>query len=621
VPRVVSEDNVPTEAQVLARLRPLCLALPEARETVTFGHPTFQAGKRTFAVLETYRGELSLALKASPDVAHALLDDPRFYPTPYSGKHSWVSMRVGRGPLDWKEIRALVVQSYRQVALVRMLRALGDATKAILCAVGLALTAAAARADGPPPGAAPATPPTSIHQIDAATAGARGSDRAPGSTPAAPAPPGALAPRVAAPFKQVHGFHPYWMGSSWQSYDWALLSTVAFFGIELDAGGGIATAHGWPPAGLVSAAHAHGVRVVVTAILFDSSALQTLLASATNRAAAVATITAAAVQGGADGACIDFEGVPGARKADFVTFVGQLQTALQAALPQAYLSVCTPAVDWGNAYDYDQIAARCDHLMIMAYDYHWANSSSTGPVSPLGGWGTYNVGWTIQDYITWGAPRERMLLGVPYYGYRWPAASGAAGATTTGTATALTYNAAAAEAATHGSMWDATSQTPWLRYQNPGWLQTWYDDDVSLAAKYDRVWTDELAGVGVWALGYDGSRPELWTALRLAFGSRVADAGATQSLPQIAVSATNPFLDRVAVELRAASTSNVRLDVYSIDGRRVRAVWQGVVDRTEWVVWDGRDDCGHVVAAGVYVLAATSEEARVARRIVRLRGD
>ena len=40
----------------LANLRPICLALPEARETTTFGHPTFQAGKKTFAVLDHYQG-------------------------------------------------------------------------------------------------------------------------------------------------------------------------------------------------------------------------------------------------------------------------------------------------------------------------------------------------------------------------------------------------------------------------------------------------------------------------------------------------------------------------------------------------------------------------------------
>src|SRR5579884_1620137 len=41
------------EQKILFKLREICLALPGASETVTFGHPTFQAGKmKTFAVLE-----------------------------------------------------------------------------------------------------------------------------------------------------------------------------------------------------------------------------------------------------------------------------------------------------------------------------------------------------------------------------------------------------------------------------------------------------------------------------------------------------------------------------------------------------------------------------------------
>jgi len=48
------------ERGALARLRPLALALPESAETVSFGHPTFRVRGKTFAVLETYKGVLSL---------------------------------------------------------------------------------------------------------------------------------------------------------------------------------------------------------------------------------------------------------------------------------------------------------------------------------------------------------------------------------------------------------------------------------------------------------------------------------------------------------------------------------------------------------------------------------
>jgi len=478
-------------------------------------------------------------------------------------------------------------------------------------------------ADGPPPGTGGTMPRASIHRIDADAARRRQSVPAEAPPASASAPIG-LQPRPAAPFKHVHGFHPYWMGTSWQSYDWSLLSTVAWFGIELGAAGQVSDAHGGVPAALVSAAHAAGVRVVVTAIAFDSADLQTLLASAANRQAAVGSIVNAAVAAGADGACIDFEGVPGPRKADFVTFVGEVQTALENALAEPYLSVCTPAVDWGNAYDYDEIAARCDHLLVMAYDYHWANSTTTGPVAPLGGWGTYNVGWTIQDYVTWGAPRHKILLGVPWYGYRWPCTSSTAGAATTGSATALTYAGAAVEAAMYAVQWDAPSQTPWLRYQNPGWLQTWYDDAASWSAKFARVWQEDLGGVGIWALGYQGTHAEPWTALRDAFGARVADAESSGESPTlaIAVEGPNPFAERVSIALRSSAptvTGDVRVDVFTVDGRHVRHLWRGPARHAARLDWDGCDDAGAALGNGVYFLRVTAGAMSDVVRVVRVR--
>lgn len=85
----------------MRRLRTICLGLPDTRETITFGHPTFRTRGGTFAVLEVYRGELTIALKAGFPIQEVLLQDERPIRTPYVGKHGWVSLRVV-GPLDAK---------------------------------------------------------------------------------------------------------------------------------------------------------------------------------------------------------------------------------------------------------------------------------------------------------------------------------------------------------------------------------------------------------------------------------------------------------------------------------------------------------------------------------------
>ncbi len=99
------------ETCVLEALRKICRTLPQALETTTFGHPTFRRGRNTFAVLETYKGELSLAFKVEKEHQALFLKDPRFYLTPYIGGKGWVSLRVG-GKVNWAEVRGLVEESY-----------------------------------------------------------------------------------------------------------------------------------------------------------------------------------------------------------------------------------------------------------------------------------------------------------------------------------------------------------------------------------------------------------------------------------------------------------------------------------------------------------------------------
>jgi predicted DNA-binding protein (MmcQ/YjbR family) len=102
-----------SEAEILKKLRKVSLALPDAEETVSHGHPTFRVrGGKVFAVLETWKGELGLCVNVGTLMQGMFLDDPRFLRTPYIGKHGWVTLRVHGARLNWKEIRGLVKGSY-----------------------------------------------------------------------------------------------------------------------------------------------------------------------------------------------------------------------------------------------------------------------------------------------------------------------------------------------------------------------------------------------------------------------------------------------------------------------------------------------------------------------------
>src|SRR5262249_9212501 len=106
--------------KALKQVRVLCLALPETREVLAWGHPTFRAGKKMFAGFGQDEEGLTLGLKVGFDRQDELLNDDRFYPTPYAARQGWVSIRIDR-KTDWEEIGGFIREAYRQVAISRML--------------------------------------------------------------------------------------------------------------------------------------------------------------------------------------------------------------------------------------------------------------------------------------------------------------------------------------------------------------------------------------------------------------------------------------------------------------------------------------------------------------------
>ena len=96
-----------------------------------------------------------------------------------------------------------------------------------------------------------------------------------------------------------------------------------------------------------------------------------------------------------------------------------------------------------------------------------------------------------------------------------------------GASTTVVYGTAVAYAADHGRHWDPTEGVAWTVYKrqnctatygcvNP-WRELYYDDATALGLKYDLSTSYNLRGAGIWALGYDGTRTELYAVLKAKF--------------------------------------------------------------------------------------------------------
>jgi predicted DNA-binding protein (MmcQ/YjbR family) len=117
------------ENRILQRVRKQCLSLPGSSEVASWGHPNFRAGRRTFVTFEWIKGRPSIAFRLNPTDVDFLLHRKGFFVTPY-GQGRWVSLWADEA-LNWRLVSRLVEQSYRVVALKRMLAALYGTKKTV----------------------------------------------------------------------------------------------------------------------------------------------------------------------------------------------------------------------------------------------------------------------------------------------------------------------------------------------------------------------------------------------------------------------------------------------------------------------------------------------------------
>ncbi len=110
-------------AAALARLRALCLALPEATEKLSHGEPTWFVGK----VFVTFAGRhhddrVAFWCAAPPGVQEALVgsDPGRFFRPPYVGGRGWLGVYLDVPGVDWTEVAEIVADAYRTVAPKRL---------------------------------------------------------------------------------------------------------------------------------------------------------------------------------------------------------------------------------------------------------------------------------------------------------------------------------------------------------------------------------------------------------------------------------------------------------------------------------------------------------------------
>lgn len=334
-------------------------------------------------------------------------------------------------------------------------------------------------------------------------------------TPAvnAPEPLAQLSPVPVRPH-EVFGFAPYWTLDAAPGFDLHSITTVAYFGVDVNPDGTVLqSGDGWTGyqsqqlVDLITAAHADGDRVVLTAENFDQSQLHQLVRDPQAPTRLAGALSSLLQQKSLDGVNLDFEGTDGGDRALYTAFASSVAHQLKQANPKWQLTVDTyggSAGDSSGYMDVPDLAAAFDALFVMAYDMY--SSDHASPNASLGEDLT-----TLANYTTV-IPASKVILGLPYYGYDFPTADGNPFSKATGAPSPITYGQMEQKSLT--VYWDKADATPWAAYKDGSqWHEIYFDNPTSLSMKARAADEYGVSNVGIWALGFDGNDPAMLAAV------------------------------------------------------------------------------------------------------------
>ncbi len=223
---------------------------------------------------------------------------------------------------------------------------------------------------------------------------------------------------------------------------------------------------------------------------FDRDTIHRILTNPEVRKKAVDSIVEEVLRQGYDGINIDFENIPYSDRGYLTEFMRLLYEKLHS-----HGKIVTQAVGLSYVYDHKALAEYNDYLIVMAYGYHYSGSGP-GPIAPL-----YWLEDVIRNMLKY-VPREKLIIGVPLYGYDWPKG---------GRGSAVTYYDAISLAGAYGAKvrFDNASGEAYFRYSSGGLEhEVWFQVAKSFEVRAKLIKAFGLDKIAVWRVGQED--PLIW---------------------------------------------------------------------------------------------------------------
>ncbi|CAG9762823.1 unnamed protein product [Ceutorhynchus assimilis] len=215
-----------------------------------------------------------------------------------------------------------------------------------------------------------------------------------------------------------------------------------------------------------------------------------------------------------DGLDIDWEYPTAADRANYITLLRETKAAFQ---PKGWLVTAAVAANPSDGYDVGQMNNYLDIINLMTYDYYGPWSSYTGQNSALfassveSDWekSNNNVAASAQNWLNAGAQRNKIAIGVGFYGRTFKLAdpnqhglhAPISGVGPDGGVP--DYSLICSNYQSWTRVWDDQQKNPY-KYQSNNWVG--YDDKDSVWAKGSWTKSQNFFGVMVWHISGDDVR-------------------------------------------------------------------------------------------------------------------
>ncbi|MGE5454652.1 MAG: stalk domain-containing protein [Methylocystaceae bacterium] len=268
------------------------------------------------------------------------------------------------------------------------------------------------------------------------------------------------------------------------------VTDVVFRWLQTDGSGNITYEYADDYQGAISLAKQLGYRRHLSVMLFDPDQLHELLSNQGNRANFINGMKEILKVTPAEGINLDLEMMRAVDREGYTALCRELKAALpDKMITAAVMAKTSDTQSWVKAFDYWAIGQILDRVMIMAYDEHYATGSAGAVAS-------YSWVEKVVDYSTSVIPANKLMLGLPAYGYTW--GDGIRGkALDQNSINRLVNNGVKLS---YGFNDDAYA--PLMTYAENGCNYTaWYENYNSLNEKWNLALSNQMAGVFFWRMG------------------------------------------------------------------------------------------------------------------------